>query len=258
MGNGDLKFGRDRREWLFFWVYPKILRRTPDVSEVREKLRRQALVASPSPQPSHKGDTGKKLQSQPYSMPNEQSRDSGLIASEAPDETVFSLLEAARRRVRKPGPSGTLGGIGAQIAPAGSLLRHLWISSWTGAAPRFDEMSTRLELSNEVDTRAETHRPRCSRGGWNAGFRRRCDSRLHRLALADRYLRSPSSKCSSPLLFLAPKGRSSRVVGRRLASDRKPHRTLNGAKGTSYLQPSEYSSAVAQRSDTFNGRAAAR
>lgn len=177
---------------------------------------KQALVASPSPQPSHKGDTDEKLQSQLYSMPNEQSRDSGLITSGAPDGTVFSLLEVVRRRARMSGPSGTLGGIGAQIAPAGSLLRHLWISSWAGAAPRFDEMSTRLELSNEVGARAETHRPRCSRGAWNAGLR------FSAPRLADRCLRSPSSKCSSPLLHLAPKGRSSRVVGR-LTNDRKPH-----------------------------------
>lgn len=48
-------------------------------------------------------------------MFNEQGRNFGVIAFKALDKPVFSLQEAARRRARKSGPSGSLGGIGTQI-----------------------------------------------------------------------------------------------------------------------------------------------
>lgn len=155
--------------------------------------------------PSHKGDTDDR--NCKFNNTVCSTNKAGTLASSHSKHSTNPSSPCKRRHVAElgsPDPAGRSAAseprLGARRTVAAAPVD---IIVGRKAAPRFDEISTRLKWFNEVDTRVETRRSRCR---WNTGFRRRCDSRPDSGGLPEGwYLRSPSIKCSSPLPYLEPR-----------------------------------------------------
>lgn len=143
-------------------IYPKIPHTTPDVSEVREKLPRQALVVNLNTQPSHKKVT------QPTRIPKVNStahpaNKVGILASSYLKRSTKPSTPYERRcaaELGSPGPAGRSAASGPRLRPHGRCcgtcgyhrgqeLRHV-----SARCPHD------FEMFNGVDTGAGTYHPR--------------------------------------------------------------------------------------------------